>query len=1553
MRKKQLLLTAAAITAIPAMAFLSVNRNALGNSPVISKEFSKPPAETETPKGVDLKSSEPEDPQKVPVRALSAPEGIELPPIIASVYDYQTGTIGMYSLPEVSGGDMERVSDISSYYGGSLHGNLYYACHDGRYEDYWETDSDPHGHRIQAYDIKTWQPLGNEIYLSTYRAGDLAIDPATGTGYAFCDYGSLMFHFYSINLQTGEQTDLTPNANFVFSDDSRALAFDSEGTLYGVTKGGKFGKVDLQTGVNSAICDLKESGDLQHGWTGTFDPDSGNFLFMYNGSPDWGSTHESRLYSINPESGEYTLLADFKGKCITSMFVSPENVSDGAPAVPEELSGDFAGGSLAGTLTFTMPSTLCDGSPASGSASWRVLEGKEEIASGTAAYGATVNAAISVAEAGRHTFVITASNAQGESKKARLSMWIGPDVPAAPDNINVDFDENADSFTVTWDAVTAGVNGGYVDPDAITYTVRRLPADVVVAENISSASATCVYEPEGIESVIFSVTAAQGALVSDPGVSTPVMSGALALPYDLAEAERYHLRDNWTIIDSNEDGRTWDSNSYDGIYYSYTSADAADDWAVTPPIKAFKGCKYRIHAAFSCQLASCPEKIEVKAGYAPSAEAMTVTLLQETLIDQSDPMPFDFEFTPDRDGKLFIGFHAVSDANMYKLKIVELTITAPVNEAAPAAPVITELTADRGGALRAEGRVTVPALAENGSSLASVSRLEVTRNGTTVTVIDNPAPGETVGFSDLSVPEDGEYTYEAVAYNGDMKGSVSDQFKTFVGINRPADLDNITIVRAADDPSKVTVSWDAPATDWLGYPLNGEVTYCLEVFPDNAYYHGNHTYENIEGESYTFTPTFDSGLDHGFVYVKVRAANSAGQCYANKSANIFAGRPLTLPFKESFPNYTLEHPWGDGESNGPKIGSISDDERALALQQYNGWNRLMDASFQNSEGSQDHDNGFAGMFGWSYVNDESGNYHNEWTELLSPAIDLSGVDNPALSFYTYNWHQYGNPDLNELDIYAVTSDGTRHLVSHLVIGQLGDIETWEHVALDLADFKGQTVSFIFKGTIKANGEQGYNWILIDNITIDRLPATDLAVSDISAPVQAVPNEAFEVTARVTNFGSSDVAAHKAILYHNGVEAAVRDLGPLGFSKNENIGFTHSLGVQDPVGNVFKIVIEVEGDEVLDNNTSAEVTVARNLKLLPEPENVYINPEGACLEWKEPDYSKAVPEAFTDDFESYPLVEKESFLTEAGDWIFIDVDQAPIGGMISSSTWEMINFPGIPTHSAQSWWVQSRLFEEFSDTYYGYDNSLQYLANMYVVNDSYTAGVQQDDWAITPELCGREQLVTLWARSYNRSTPETVEFLYSEGSTDPQSFRLIRRIEELPGDWTQYALVVPEGGRRFAIRGCSYAVTGTAQTFIDNVTFYPAAGSPQDLDLKGYHIYCDNSLLTPSPVKDLEYVELPSGNNNYAVSAVYATGESRAVKAIEGSGIEGIRGNGVSVTSSRGMIIIDRLEGAAWRVNAVSGMTVASGSGDGHVEIPVAQGVYIVSAANRTVKIAVR
>lgn len=1556
MKHKQLLFSAVAtlaVSAIPAMALLKPDRNALSHGPVMKSEFQQPHSAENTDEANDMNKSEEATPklQKATVRK-SAPAGTELPTIVASVYNFATNEIGMYRLPEVSGGEMQKLSDVSSYYGGSMHNNIYYACDDGRYNDYWDTDNDPHGHRIQAYDINTWEKIGDPVNLTTYRAGDLAIDPATGLGYAFCDYGSMMYHLYSINLQTGEQTDLTPNSTF-FSDESRAIAFDSEGTLWGVTRNGDFGSINLSTGKISVMTNLGESSNLQYGFAGAIDPDTGNFLFMYNGSPDYNTTQESRLYSVNTQTGEATLLADFSGLCITSMFVLPDQVSPSAPGAPTDLSANFPDGELAGTVNFTMPSTLYDGSAASGDATWNVFDGKDKVAEGTAAYGVEVSADVTVAQGGKHTLTVTVSNTEGEGKKGRLVTWIGPDTPQSPSNIVVDFNEQSHLFSISWDPVTEGKNGGYVNHDAITYDVSRLPADEAVASGITETSCTFTYEPEGIEAVTFAVTAHHGDLTSDPGISDPTVTGALALPYDLANVESNKKLEHWTVIDSNNDGKTWAADYYNGIYYNYSSSDAADDWAMTPPIKALKGCRYKINVAFKCQSGTYPEKVEIKAGNAPTVQAMTKDLLPVTVIDQTEPMPFEFDITPDEDGKIFIGFHALSEANMYKLMITGLTISAPVNENAPVAPSIETLTADRSGELSATGTIKLPDSADNGTSLPSISRVEVTRNGNVVQTIENPEPGTTVEFSDTSVEEDGEYEYVAFAYNGELKSSPSEAQKIFVGVNTPGEVGDITITRTPDNSKAVTVSWEPPTKDWQGYPLNGDWTYRLEVYPDNAYYHGNKTFENLTETSLTFEPTFDTGRDHGFVFAKVNAVNRAGAGYADKSENIYCGAPLSLPFKESFPNYTLEHPWGDGKSNGPQIASITDDERSMSYQQFNGWNRMMDASFPNSEGSQDGDNGFAGMFGWSYVEDELGNYHNEWTELLSPAIDLSGTEKPILTFYTYNWLKNNFSDPNTIEVDVVTTDGSRHNVLNRVIGELGSVQAWEHVAVDLSDYVGQTISLVFKGTIRAEGDNGYNWVLIDNVRIDKLAGKDLGIEDISAPVQAIPNEPFTVKARISNLGADAVASHKATLLHNGKEIETKDLGQLGFSKSETVEFTHNLSVKDPIGNVLAIKVTAEGDENESNNMTSEVTVARNLKLLPEPKSVYINPGGERLEWKEPDYSNAVPEAVTEDFESYPVLTEEKFLTEAGDWIFIDIDGAPIGGMVSSSTWELLEFPGIPTHSAQSWWVQSRAFDEFSDTYYGHDYSMQYLANMYVVNDSFTAGVQQDDWAITPELCGREQLVTLWARSYNRDTPETVEFLYSEGGTEPESFKLIRRVEELPAEWTQYALVVPEGGRRLAIRGCSYAEMGTAQTFIDDVTYYPVSGETQNLNLKGYNVYCDNSLVTPSPVTALEYFELPSGVHEYAVSAVYDSGESRAVAAIEGSGVDGINSERLQIKSDKGHLMITGLANKPWSVVSASGLVMANGEGSDKAETAVSAGVYVVIVNGHAYRVIVK
>ena len=1543
---------------MPALAGEPASHNALSRGPVMEAQFLAPPTPAEVKAAESAKADsiaeagkaegDPRQARRPEPRKAEA--GTPLPGMIASVYDYATGSIAMYRLPKTVGDEMVKISDVSSYYGGTYHDGLYYACHDGRFDDYYSS-SDPHGHKIQAYDIYTWEPVGDEVNIATYRASDLTVSPIDGMAYAYCDVGEWMFKLYRIDLATGQQTALH---NYSLTNSGRALCFDSLGELYAVDTFGSFGPVDMTTGRVTEMSGINMKGNGSHGWSMALDPDTGNFLFMYNGSPDYDVTQESRLYSIDSKTGEFTLLADWTGKCITSLAVVPELVEMQAPDAVKDIEATFADGALDGTVSFTMPTTLYDGSAASGTASWRVLEGDTELASGQAAYSARVNAGVTLGEAGLHIFSVVASNEAGAGVKNRLTVWVGPDVPKAPTDVAVAEDADNHTYTVTWNPVTEGVHGGYINGSAVRYTVRRMPSDTVVATDIAETSYTDTYFTNGLENLYYEVVASHAGNVSETGASTPMIAGYLDLPYDMSERENNHLLDNWTVIDSNGDGSTWDEKVSYGqayIYYNYDMDNAADDWAITPPIKALAGYKYLVHAVLACQMSSYEERVEVKAGAAPTAEAMTREMLPPTVIkNDNEGQVFDMELTPDWDGALYIGFHAISDANMYQLKLMSLTIRGPINESAPVPPVVTEVTADRTGALKAAGKVEVPTLATNGVRLNGVSSVEVMRNGVPVATIENPVPGSIVEFSDDAIPAAGEYSYIAYAYYDEYRSEASDVYTTFVGINRPGDVPNILARRVPEDPSKISVTWDKPEYDIQGYPLNGDVSYRIEVYPDNAYYDSNAVYEGITDTSFTFTPTFESGADYGFIYVKVKAVNSVASGWGNESNNIFIGEALKAPFKESFPAYTLENPWGDGESNGPRIASISDDTLANQYNQYNGWNRMMDESFQSSAGAQDGDNGFAGMFGWSYSIDAEGTMHNEYTELLSPFIDLSTVTDPKLTFYTYNWHQNGFADPNTLEVFAMTEDGERHELLNFVIGDLGSVQDWMYVSADLSDFAGEKIGLIFKGTIRGVNDRGYNWILLDNIRVEHLPGVDLAVSHAKAPVQAVPNEAFTVEARVTNLGTDAVAGYTATLTHNGKEVASKSLGALAPSTFEIVEFQHSLSVQDPIGNFFQIHVTADGDEVAGNDVSEEMTVARNLQLLPEPQAVRAYPEENMIRWAAPDFESAAPAAITDDFESYPCFEADQFLTEAGDWIFVDVDQHEIGGMINGSTLEMLELPGIPNYSKQSWWVQNSLYENFNATYEGFEGSYQYLANMYVVNDAHTAAEQQDDWAISPELCGREQLVTLWARSYSYSTPETVEFLYSMGSTEPTEFKLIQRVEQLSGEWTQYALVVPEGGRRFAIRGCSYQPLGTAQTFIDNVTFYPATGASQRLDLVGYNVYCDNVLMNSTPVVALEY-PIQGGSHSYAVSAVYSTGESRGVSA-RTAGME-LTGNDLRIDTSNGRIILSGLNEVPYTVTSTSGIVYGNGAGVDKVEIPVEAGVYIVRAASRTYKVVVR
>lgn len=76
---------------------------------------------------------------------------------------------------------------------------------------------------------------------------------------------------------------------------------------------------------------------------------------------------------------------------------------------------------------------------------------------------------------GTHIYSIIAKTSEGESKPVSKSAYIGEDIPAAVNNLNAVIRNGKTS--ITWEAPTAGINKGYINPDNITYTIVRNTAD--------------------------------------------------------------------------------------------------------------------------------------------------------------------------------------------------------------------------------------------------------------------------------------------------------------------------------------------------------------------------------------------------------------------------------------------------------------------------------------------------------------------------------------------------------------------------------------------------------------------------------------------------------------------------------------------------------------------------------------------------------------------------------------------------------------------------------------------------------------------------------------------------------------------------------------------------------------------------------------------------------------------------------------------------------------------------------------------------------------------
>lgn len=207
----------------------------------------------------------------------------------------------------------------------------------------------------------------------------------------------------------------------------------------------------------------------------------------------------------------------------------------------------------------------------------------------------------------------------------------------------------------------------------------------------------------------------------------------------------------WIVVDSNSDGSTWkfDSGaSTSTVFYTYNGANAADDWFISPAIEVAQ--EGTLAVMYTVNGSSYTEKMEVMYGNTPTVEAMTNRGSEvTTYVDEQKGGYFLISV---KAGETYhIGFHAVSDADKWRLYLCDVTVKFLEN---PVDLAVTEIVSPIDGEGLSQETVTVKVKNE-GLADASGFKVGFSVDGKTVAV-------ESVN-QNVPVGAEMEYTFTAKA----------------------------------------------------------------------------------------------------------------------------------------------------------------------------------------------------------------------------------------------------------------------------------------------------------------------------------------------------------------------------------------------------------------------------------------------------------------------------------------------------------------------------------------------------------------------------------------------------------------------------------------------------------------------------------------------------------------------------------------------------------------------------------------------------------------------
>ena len=574
------------------------------------------------------------------------------------------------------------------------------------------------------------------------------------------------------------------------------LGTTPDGQMYCVGADGFFYQIDKQTGDASMLGQLGIEPTL-YVQSMTYEPTTACFLWMAV------SQSGSGLYALNPENGETTLIRRLsKNEQAASVFFNDNQAPAKAPAAITDLQFNYSGnGSTTGNITFTVPSKTFGGSSFSGNVQMSVwLDGKALADAVSVATGSKQTFAFDVTNDNHYVDVVLKNDA-GFSPHNFVYAYAGYDVPLPATDVTLSVADGVS--TLSWKAPQGGVNGGYIDFDALTYNIYRMPGNVLAAEQVKGTQFSETL-PTKMERYYYIVVPFNGGQKQGEGTeSNRVLTGSSFQPPYSDDFSDETTQSLWTVVnvagDKSDYGQeyTWqfqnwgpDWNLSTGSYAIGEGLDGVDDYLISPGVELKKDLTYALTVNMRNTFSGYKERVSLLVGTNP-ADVSTFRAIATN--EEYDVMadgqgnggrPWEADFQVEQDGTYYMAVRGFTkrDDNASGLFVYGLSVDELGVNGAPAEVTDLVITPEAEGEMQADISFTVPDKTLGGDELKGSLTANIYRDDAPDALKQlSVEPGKKAQWTDETVEGVAEHTYTVSVSNAEGEGKKVSA-KAFIGV---------------------------------------------------------------------------------------------------------------------------------------------------------------------------------------------------------------------------------------------------------------------------------------------------------------------------------------------------------------------------------------------------------------------------------------------------------------------------------------------------------------------------------------------------------------------------------------------------------------------------------------------------------------------------------------------------------------------------------------------------------------------------------------------------